>query len=82
MQSPFPLRIPGACGQKHIHFIFTMMTEVTFIPHLPAQHKGFLVIPSPLSRFPQRVRRVRYNTKASTAREKSPSPSEGQHEIP
>lgn len=52
MQSPFPLRIPGACGQEHIHFIFTVMTEVTFTPHLPGQHKGFLVIPSPLTRFP------------------------------
>lgn len=51
MQSPFPLRIPGACGQEHIHFIFTVMTEVTFT-HLPGQHKGFLVIPSPLTRFP------------------------------
>lgn len=52
MQSPFPFRIPGACGQESIHFIFTVMTKVTFIPHLPGQHKSSLVIPPPLSRFP------------------------------
>lgn len=67
---PFPFRIPGACGQEYVHFIFTVMTKVTFIPHVSGQHKGFLVIPFPLSRFPQKVRKVRYNTKASIPRGK------------